>query len=139
MNTFAAYVYLRILNIVLTDGYKRLSKPSFLGTRQESSHQTFSQDVQFGLFGRQKAQNERLEKIKQQLAFTVGNWEAWAMPVELFRRVLCLKGSADSVCLVGGFLKNPVDKYARQNGFIFQFSGWQPPSFHSPKRLNGWF
>ena len=52
------------------------------------------------------------------------------MPVELFRRVLCLKGSAESVFLVGGFLKNPVDKF-RQNGFIFQFSGWQPPSFHS--------
>ena len=35
-------------------------------TRQESSHQTFSQDALFGVFGRQKAQIGRLEKIEQQ-------------------------------------------------------------------------
>ena len=49
---------------------------SFSRTRQESSHQTFSQDALFGLFGGQKAQIGRLEKIKEQNCgfFAMGDW-----------------------------------------------------------------
>ena len=71
------------------------------------------------------------------------------------RWVLCLKGStAESVFLVGGFLKNPADQKARQNGFIFSnFRGGNLQVFTpqngvletceqfagSKRLLNGWF
>ena len=45
-------------------GLVPLGKRIFSRTRQESSHQTFSQDALFGLFGGQKAQIGRLEKIE---------------------------------------------------------------------------
>ena len=132
MNTFAAYVYLRLLNIVLTDGYKRFSKPSLRHARNRATkHFLKTSNLDFLAAKKLKMNN---------------NWPSPSAtrrrgPCQssFFGEFFCLKGSAESVFLVGGFLKNPVDKYARQNGFIFQFSGWQPPSFHSPKRLNGWF
>ena len=37
---------------------------NFTRTRQESNHRTFSQDALFGIFGPQKAQIGRLEKIR---------------------------------------------------------------------------
>ena len=43
-------------------GLVPLGKRIVSRTRQESSHQTFSQDALFGLFGGQKAQIGRLEK-----------------------------------------------------------------------------
>ena len=47
-----------------------------LDVLRKSSHQTFSQDALFGLFGRQKTQIGRLEKIKEQNcgSFAVGDW-----------------------------------------------------------------
>ena len=53
-----------------------MGKRIFSRTRQESSHQTFSQDALFGLFGGQKAQIGRLEKIKEQNcgSFAMGDW-----------------------------------------------------------------
>ena len=56
---------------------KRLEK-IFSRTRQESSHQTFSQDALFGLFGGQKAQIGRLEKIEPPNLFSrCSFWTFW--------------------------------------------------------------
>ena len=69
-------------------GLVPLGKRIFSRTRQESSHQTFSQDALFGLFGGQKAQIGRLEKIEPPNLFSrcscwtfwrpkSSNWTSW--------------------------------------------------------------
>ena len=69
-------------------GWVPLGKRIFSRTRQESSHQTFSQDALFGLFGGQKAQIGRLEKIEPPNLFSrysfwtfwppkSSNWTSW--------------------------------------------------------------
>ena len=59
-------------------GLVPLGKRIFSRTRQESSHQTFSQDALFGLFGGQKAQIGRLEKIEPPNLFSRRSfWTFW--------------------------------------------------------------
>ena len=66
-------------------GLVPLGKRIFSRTRQESSRQTFSQDALFGLFGGQKAQIGRLEKIEPPNLFSRCSFGLFGRQLDVLR------------------------------------------------------
>ena len=96
--------------ILLPSGTKPISPYiySFSSTRQESTHQTFSQDALFGLFGGQKAKIGRLEKIKQQ---------NWILPLKNLLIETCRKNVINNLCW------SPENEYI----WVRVARSWPPP------------
>ena len=103
-------------------------KAFFSRTRQESNHRTFSQDALFAIFGPQKAQIGRLEKIQQK------KWPPGIEPPHVFsRRSICNFWPPKSSNWTSW--ENPTKKVTARNRTTARFLKTLYLQFLAPKKL----